>query len=208
MESIINFACDHASSAHWIFFLLLLLAGLNIPISEDIILLTGGALASTCLEGSVLHLFAWLYAGSWLSSWEAYWIGRYFGPKLYDVHWFRRIINPRRIRRLHHYYEKFGVLTFIVTRFFPGGVRNALFMTCGLGKMPFHIFIMRDGLASLISVSTIFSIGYYLGANHQAIIKFLHTYHEIAYGLIALVLIIGLFFLWKRHVNKNKSTTL
>jgi membrane protein DedA with SNARE-associated domain len=205
MESIINFACEYASSAHWIFFLLLMLAGLNIPISEDIILLTAGALASTCLEGSVLYLFAWVYAGSWISAWEAYWIGRYFGPKLYDFRWFRYILTPQRVKRLHHYYEKFGILTFMVARFVPGGVRNALYMTSGLGKMPFLIFIIRDGLSCIISATTIFSIGYYLGSNNQAIIKFVHTYREIAYTLFAVVLAVGLFFLWRYRRRSNNT---
>ena len=137
MESFVSFACENAHSAHWIFFLLLMLAGLSLPISEDIILLTGGAIASTCIPDETLHLFLWIYAGCWISAWETYWIGRYFGPKLYDIRWFRHIITPERIHRLHHYYEKFGVFTFIIGRFIPGGVRNALFMTAGLGKMPF-----------------------------------------------------------------------
>ena len=136
MESIFNFICLHIHDAYWILFLLLLLAGMNIPISEDLILLTGGALASTCLETSaqVWHLYFWIFLGCWVSAWEAYWLGRLLGPKLYEIKWFSRFITAKRISALHHYYERFGILTFIVGRFVPGGVRNALFMTSGLGR--------------------------------------------------------------------------
>ena len=44
MESIINLIIEHASHAHWIVFSLLMLAGLNIPISEDLMIITTGGI--------------------------------------------------------------------------------------------------------------------------------------------------------------------
>ena len=41
MESIIFFICEHCLHAHLIIFGLLMLAGLNIPISEDVLLIIG-----------------------------------------------------------------------------------------------------------------------------------------------------------------------
>jgi membrane protein DedA with SNARE-associated domain len=205
MESIITFACAHAHSAHWIFFLLLMLAGLNIPISEDLILIVSGALASTCIPNETLFLYGWVFAGCWLSAWEAYAIGRFLGPKVYDIRWFKHLVTPSRINRLHHYYEKFGVFTFIVGRFIPGGVRNALFMTAGLGKMPFLTFILRDGFACLISTSILFSIGYSLGNNYEAVFHYIKTYNEIAIGIL-LILILAVFArLWWLRRNSRKT---
>lgn len=196
MESIFTFACAHAHNAHWIFFLLLMLAGFSLPISEDLILLSAGALASTCIPNETLFLFAWVYAGCWISAWIAYTIGRKLGPKVYDLRWFRHIITRSRIERLHHYYEKFGVFTFIVGRFIPGGVRNALFMTAGLGKMPFLTFILRDGFACLISASVIFYIGYSLGANYESVIHYLKTYNEVVIVCIVLIIVTILTRVW------------
>lgn len=207
MESLIHFACTHAHSAHWIFFLLLMLAGLNIPISEDIILLTSGVIASICIPEETLHLFCWVFAGCWLSAWEAYAIGRFFGPKIYDIRWFRHIITKERIERLHHYYEKFGVFTFIVGRFIPGGVRNALFMTAGLGKMPFWKFILRDGFACLISSTVIFSLGYSLGQNYHVVLHYFKTYNEIVVGIILLVILgVGSRLLFLRNRDHSDSS--
>lgn len=205
MEALINFTCAHAHSAHWIIFLLLLLAGLNVPISEDLLLLTGGVIASTCIPDETFHLFAWIYAGCWISAWEAYWIGRHFGPRLYQISWFQRILTPKKIVRLHHYYEKFGVFTFMLGRFIPGGVRNALFITAGLGKMPFLKFILRDGFAALISASTIFYIGFSFGRNHETIARFVHTYQNIVIAIICLFIIGGCsLYFWQ----KSKPETL
>ncbi|HEV8053056.1 MAG TPA: DedA family protein [Parachlamydiaceae bacterium] len=204
MESIVNFACAHVHSAHWIFFLLLMLAGLSFPISEDLILLSAGALASTCIPDETFFLFCWLYAGCWFSAWEAYGIGRYFEPKIYDLRWFRHIVTRERITRLHHYYEKFGVFTFIIGRFIPGGVRNALFMTAGLGKMPFLTFILRDGFACLISTSVLFYIGYSLSANYELVIYYFKTYNVVVIVCIILIITIILTRVWWIK-SKHKS---
>jgi len=204
MEDTLNFACEHAHSAHWVIFILLMLAGLNIPISEDILLLTAGAIASTCIPERTFHLFAWVLVGCWISAWEAYGIGRYFGPKLYDIRWFHRIMNPAKIEKLHYYYEKFGVFTFIIGRFCPGGVRNALFMTAGLGKMTFWKFILRDGVACIISVSTLFYIGFSLGENSHAIIHYIRKYNHFAFAIIALALVIsGIIYFFRQPEDKT-----
>lgn len=202
MENLFANLCEHAHSAHWIIFCLLMLAGLNLPISEDLLLLTGGALASICIPEQRLHLFLWIYAGCWISAWEAYWIGRLLGPKLYDVRWFNRVLTRRRITQLHHYYEIFGIFTFIFGRFIPGGVRNALFMSAGLGKMPFMKFILRDGFASLLSTTIIFSLGFLFAKNYTIIIHAFKTYNLIMLGVLVLILTAIATYVWcKKTVN-------
>lgn len=202
IENLFTYICENADSAYWIIFALLMLAGLNIPISEDILLLTGGALASTCVPEHALKLYIWIYLGCWLSAWEAYWIGRLLGPKLYQIRLFHHIINPSRVERLHYYYEKFGVFTFIVGRFVPGGVRNALFISSGLGKMPFLTFILRDGLACLISSLTIFSLGYKFAENHDVIIATVRKYDLYAIMVVAFIFITAISIILYRHSKK------
>ncbi|MGA8165443.1 MAG: DedA family protein [Waddliaceae bacterium] len=186
METFFSIACEHAHAAHWIFFLLIMLAGLNVPISEDIILITAGALASTGIFEQSTRLFIWLFLACWFSAWEAYWLGRLLGPKLFHNRWFGRILTLKRIERIHNHYEKFGFLTFIVGRFIPGGVRNALFMTSGLGKMPFLKFILRDLPACLLSVSLLFYLGFLFGENYTIIIQYFKSYHLAITGILAL----------------------
>jgi len=206
METLISQACAQAHVAHWIFFLLIMIAGLNVPISEDIVLITAGAMASTCIPEHTIRLFTWLFFACWFSAWEAYWLGRLLGPKLYDIKWFSHILTLKRIERLHHYYEKFGFLTFMVGRFIPGGVRNALFMTSGLGKMPFLKFILRDFPACLLSVSCLFYLGYIFGQNYHTIIKFIETYNMVTLMIIALSLMMFFTIKWllKRWISRSQ----
>lgn len=205
MEVYYTSLCDIANNAHWIFFLLLMLAGLNFPISEDIILLTGGAIASTCIPDDTIKLYLWIYFGCWISAWEVYWIGRLLGPKLYNIKFLARFVTPEKVDKLHYYYEKFGIFTFVIGRFIPGGVRNALFLSCGMGKMPFIKFILRDGLAALISTATLFSIGFQFGKNYPIIVNSFKTYNFYIICIVFTLLLSFLIYAWYTHKKQTKN---
>jgi membrane protein DedA with SNARE-associated domain len=204
METFISWICENAHDAYWIIFLMLMLAGLNVPISEDLMLLIGGMIASTCIPDQWLHLFIWVWIGCYFSAWEAYFIGRLLGPKLYNIKWFSHVITQHRIERINHYYEKFGILTFIVGRFCPGGVRNCLFMTAGLGKMPFLKFALRDGLACFISSNVLFHIGYKFGEHRTVLLHYFRNYEIILISIVVLIIVFICSIIW---IKKNKGTT-
>jgi membrane-associated protein len=207
MNEIFQFICTHAHYSDVILFTLLMLAGLNVPLSEDLILLTAGAIVSTCIPDHYWGMYFWLFLGCWISAWEAYWIGRLLGPKLYQIKWFNWAINEQRIARLSHYYEKFGIFTFIIGRFFPGGVRNALFMTAGMSKMPFLTFIMRDGIAALISSSILFYLGYIFGQNYDLIVHTFIRYNKIFIScLLILAILITLGWWVRKKFNGSNNT--
>lgn len=201
MESALSLICEHAHHAHWLVFFLLLLAGLNVPISSDVIILTAGAIASTCIPEHAYSLYAFIYVGYALAAWEAYWIGRLLGPQLYRFRWLSHVITPTRLEKLRHYYAKYGLLTFIVGRFIPGGVRNAMFMSSGLIKMPFHLFILRDGLAAFISSLFLFSVGFIFGEHIEEVKYYFYRYAEIILALGCLGIVCA--FAYFRYKKKR-----
>ena len=84
MESINRVYYENVHLAHCMIFFLLLLAGLNVPLSEDLLVLAGGYLAGRHAPESVILWYRFIFAGCWLSAWECYWMGRLLGPKLYQ----------------------------------------------------------------------------------------------------------------------------
>lgn len=204
LESLFFYICEHVHYAPWILFSLLLLTGLCIPISEDLLLLSGGVIASTCLSGHAIELYGWLFSGSLLAAWEAYWIGRLLGPKLYQVPVFKSIVTPHRLEVLRDYYARFGLFTFIVGRFCPGGIRNALFMSSGLSKVPFQNFILRDTLACLISTLSFFFLGYKFGQHFDLINSFFKRYTEAFLGLMILLALMGFIYFWRYHMTNKR----
>lgn len=203
MESLLSYICDNADQAHWIIFCLLLLSGLNLPISEDIMLLGGGAIASLCIPDHALRLYLWIFFGCYLSAWEVYWIGRLLGPRLYQIRLFKSIITQKRLNLLRHYYAKFGVFTFIVGRFCPGGIRNALFLSSGLTKMPFYLFILRDGAACLLSSFVLFNIGYHFAENIDQIFHFFYRY--TFWFMTGLLSFAAAGFLYYRYSSRKEN---
>ncbi len=202
-DSILLFASNHAETSHWFFCLLILLGGLNVPISEDVVLITAGALTCTYCPDLAPTQFTWLLLTCWVAAWESYWIGRLVGPKLYSIKWFSPIFNPQRIAKLHYYYNKFGVFTFIIGRFIPGGVRNCLFMSSGLGKMPFSLFILRDLPACLISVTFLYFLGYAFGQHLEQVLQIFQTYQHIFLGF--LLVLVCMIFVIKRQNTLGKT---
>lgn len=205
MESLFAYVCEHAEYAHLIIFFLILLTGISVPISEDVLLLIAGGIASSCSPDSAFYFYIWIFFACWFSAWEAYWIGRLLGPKLFNIGWFARIMTPERLEKLKSYYLRFGVFTFIVGRFIPGGVRNAIFMSSGLTKMSFPLFVARDGVACLIASSTIFYLGYVSGKNIDLILKYFVMYERVILGLLILLVAIAgiLIYYYNRKQTLN-----
>lgn len=191
MESLFSTICENADKAHWIIFLSLLLTGLNIPLSEDLLILGGGAIAASCLPEHTARMYLWIYCGCIFSAWEAYWLGRLLKDRLSSIPLIRSVVTPSRLDFLKKFYARFGSLSFFIGRFCPGGVRNALFISSGLTKMPFPLFMLRDGCAAALLTGLYFYIGYAFGQNFDLLVDHFHHYlHEflaIAAALIALV---------------------
>jgi membrane-associated protein len=161
---ILGLIAKYPQNSHWIIFLSLIIAGFNIPISEDLILFTSGVLASQAQDTDT-RWFLWMAAffGAYISDWIAYWTGRWFGPKIFTIKWLSKIVKKERIEKMHSFYEKWGFLAFLVGRFVPFGVRNCLFISAGMGNMSFTKFLFIDGFASLISTTSAFLLAYVLG---------------------------------------------
>jgi len=204
MNTIIQFIFEHAHLAHWIIFGALMLAGMNIPISEDLMVIISGVLAATVVPENTYWLFTAVFLGCYLSDWVCYWIGRKLGPKLWNFRWFAKTVNKKRIEQIHGYYEKYGFLTLLIGRFIPFGVRNCLFLTAGIGRMHFGKFILSDGIACIISNLTLFSIAYYAGKNYETILPFLKTFNLLIFGFF-LVSIIGVIWYKKRTSNTKRT---
>lgn len=199
METIIQLIFEHAQYAHWIIFGALMLAGLNVPISEDLMIIFSAVLAATVIPENTAKLFAAVFLGAYISDWACYWIGRHFGPKLWKISWFAKTFDPKKIDRLHHYYAKYGFLTLLIGRFIPFGVRNGLFLTAGLGKMHFGKFLLSDGIACLLSNVALFSLAYAVGKNYASLLSAVKTFNIFLFAAFT-ISIIG--FIWYKRRKK------
>lgn len=170
MQDIIIYIQSHVETAPLIIFGLLCLAGFNIPVSEDLMLFISALLAAKHPD-HLVPLFVGVYAGAYVSDVICYWLGRLLGPKLWEIKWFAGMVKKERVEAMHSFYEKYGVLTLILGRFIPFGVRNGLFLTAGLSKMHFIKFALSDLLAATISCSIFFYLYFTYGESMIEVIK-------------------------------------
>ena len=198
MESIFAFVSEHAIYAHWVIFGLLMLAGLNIPISEDLVILSSGVLASTIIPENTWKIFLAIFLGAYLSDCFVYFIGYRFGHKLWTMAWFSKMIKEERLAQVKRFYARFGMLTLFVGRFIPFGVRNCLFLSAGIGKMRPWKFVVSDGMACMISNTTLFSLAYFFGMHSSHLLNSL-KYVKIAIFSGFCLAVLG--FIWYKRLN-------
>lgn len=187
MDIFLTFIQAHTEYAPWIIFGALLLAGFNIPVSEDAMLFISALLARNSPE-HLPQLFLGVYLGAFFSDLICYSIGRFLGPKVAHTPFFSKWVPDERINKIHSYYEKYGIATLIVGRFIPFGVRNGLFLTAGLGSMSFVKFFISDLFACTLSTVIFFTIYYHYG---QTVIDTVRTANT---ALFVIALLAALLF--------------
>jgi membrane-associated protein len=198
METFMLFIQENAANAHYIIFGLLLLAGFNIPVSEDGMLFISALIASKYPENFYL-LFFGVYLGAYFSDLICYGLGRHFGPKIWKIKFFAKIVSPEKVDQLGGFYKKYGVFTLLLGRFIPFGVRNGLFLTAGLSKMNFLKFALSDLLACTISCTLFFNLYYKFG---DTVIEYVKKGNMIIFGVF-LIAICFYFIKRKRLINQK-----
>jgi len=190
MESLFTWLSEVGPYAPLIIFALLVVTGFSLPVSEDLLLLASGALASTILPEYTVELFCAAFFGSFISDCIAYGLGRMVGDKIYQMK------APEKMLRLASFYKKYGVLTLFVGRLIPFGIRNGIFMTAGAAKMQFYKFLLADGIACLGFSALLFYLAYSCGKNYESISDSINLV-----GLFVLVSIAlgALFYFWAKR---------
>lgn len=200
MESILAFIQTYVSS-YWpiTVFVLLILAGFNLPISEDVVIILSTIMVHQD-PSSMVPTYIALYTGIFLSDLIVFTIGTLLSKGFLQFKFFKRMLSPERMNWVSKKLEKHGFATFIICRFIPFGVRNALFLSCGFARLSYLKFILFDSIASLISSSTLFFTVYYLGEVAQNSIKIVGF---VLFGLLVAAAIA--FFIFKRYQKKNAA---
>jgi membrane-associated protein len=90
-----------------------------------------------------------------------YWIGRYFGPKVFG--WENsRFFNKAAFEKAHAFYEKHGGITLIVARFMPF-FRTFTPFVAGVAAMTYTKFLFFSVAGALLWVVSLTTLGYLIG---------------------------------------------
>jgi membrane protein DedA with SNARE-associated domain len=205
MQALIDYIVIHSEQAYLFVFGAILLAGLNIPISLDIIMILSAFLAAQIIPEQMISLYLSLFLGCYFSAWIAYGMGRLLGKHLMRYRWFASLFPEKRMQNIKDFYEKHGFWTLALGRFIPFGVRNCIFMTTGMSKMSFTKFAIRDLFASFFWSSSTFFLFYSLGKNFDLLCSYAKTFNFLLFTAFG-VTVIGLIW-YKRKKRARKKVT-
>jgi membrane-associated protein len=154
----------------WVYLILFLIVfcetGLVVTpfLPGDSLLFIAGALTATGSGAGQLDLFMLnilLVAAAVLGNTTNYWIGRYFGPKVFG--WEdTRFFNRRAFDKAHAFYERHGGKTIVLTRFLPI-LRTFAPFVAGVAQMTHARFQSYNVAGGLLWVVSLTLAGYLFG---------------------------------------------
>jgi len=206
MNTIADLLYSFAPHVQYISFGLLILAGFNMPVSEDIVFIISASIASTIVPQNTTMIFAGCFLGAYLSDLIAYTLGRYGIVYLLRFRFFNRLLPEKKVETIQNYFRKYGGKTLFFGRFIPFGVRNVLFMTSGLTKMRLVKFMVIDLCALTVTSSVLFGTGYAFGKNYKTILPYLNRYKIILFGIFLVTLVV-IYFLKKKGTGNRLNDT-
>jgi membrane protein DedA with SNARE-associated domain len=160
----------------------LFLASLNVPMSEDLIIITGAILSRAAPDNLVPNLLA-IFFGAVLSDYMVFGIVTQIRKGAIKCRFISGLLPQKRHDKMRYYFDKYGIFTFIVCRFIPFGVRNSLCIASALSGLRFRTFVLFDTTAAIISVNTLFFLVYFLGEQIEKPFK--------TVGIILFILLVG-----------------
>ena len=150
----------------WIYLILFLIifceTGLVVTpfLPGDSLLFVAGAIAATgAME--VQWLAALLMLAAFSGDNTNYWIGRYFGPRIF-THADSRLLNRAHLEKTRQFYEKHGGKTVIFARFLPI-IRTFAPFVAGIGRMMYPHFVAYSAFGSVFWISFFVFGGFFFG---------------------------------------------
>src|ERR1043165_1917709 len=126
----------------------------------DSMLFAFGALAAQTSQLSV-HVSAIVFlAAAFLGNLSNYFIGRFIGPKVYEKNY--KLIRREYLDRTHKFFERYGAMTIIYTRFAPI-LRTFAPFIAGVGQMKVSKFIVYNFIGGFLWVMAFTYAGFFFG---------------------------------------------
>lgn len=155
-------------------------------VEGDITLLISGAMAHSNFFGkySFFKVFLAGTLGGMAGDSFGYWVGRIFHEKAKDYR-FYQMAQPR-IEKL---IDKFGGFAIVISKYIYG-IRAAMCVFYGIGKMPFYRFVILDAISCSIWVLLLGGVGYFFSGAITSIIGDFKQVGIAAFFLILFAIIL------------------
>jgi len=163
----------------------------------DSLLFAAGAIAATgALD--VRLLFLLLAAAAILGNTVNYSIGHFVGPRVFRSDQSHPLLNRQHLDRAHAFFEKYGGMAVVLTRFVPI-IRTFVPFVAGAGAMRYATFALFNVLGGALWVGICLGAGYAFG--NVPVVK--NNFSLVAIGIVA-VSLLAMVVEWLRHRKKGR----
>jgi membrane-associated protein len=167
----------------------------------DSLLFAAGALAATGAF-DVRLLFLLLVVAAVLGNTVNYAIGSYVGPRVFRAEeatgtW-SRLLNRQHLERAHAFFEKYGGMAVVLTRFVPI-IRTFVPFFAGAGAIRYGTFALFNQLGGILWVGICVGAGYLFG--NIPVVK--NNFTVVALGIVA-VSLMPMLVEWLKHRKKGR----
>jgi membrane-associated protein len=163
----------------------------------DSLLFAAGALAATGAF-DVRWLFLLLAGAAILGNTVNYSVGHFIGPRVFRSDETHPLLNRQHLDRAHAFFEKYGGMAVVLTRFVPI-IRTFVPFVAGAGAMRYSAFALFNVLGGALWVAICLGAGYAFG--NVPIVK--NNFSLVALGIVA-VSLIPMVVEWVRHKHKGQ----
>jgi membrane protein DedA with SNARE-associated domain len=177
----------------WLYF-----TGIGIPPcpEEAGILYAASVTAST---PEVRWWLAWPAAGLGIicADTTLYGLGRWWGPRLFEYRWVRRIVKPDRRRRIEDRFKKHGLKLLLTARLLPP-LRTGVFLLAGALRYSFATFLLADAIYAVVGVGLFFFLG-------TGLVELLHRLGHWGWYLAAGAVVLYLLYRYYRYLQAREA---
>ena len=165
----------------------------------DSLLFAAGALAARG-DLDVRLLFLLLAGAAILGNTVNYSIGRFVGPRVFRGETTHRLLNRQHLDRAHAFFEKYGGMAVVLTRFVPI-IRTFVPFVAGAGAMRYPTFALYNVAGGVLWVGICLAAGYLFG--NVPVVK--NNFSLAALGIVA-VSMIPMLVEWMKHKRKGQRS--
>ena len=179
-------------------FLLIMLESTLVPIPSELVMPFAGYLASQG-EFSLPVILVINSVGAVLGSGVCYGIGVVGGKPFLVSYGKYFLVRQHEIERTEAFFARHGKKTIFIARFLPV-IRHIISVPAGIARMPLPGFFLQTFLGATLWGGTLILLGYYVGANWEALTGALKRVDHVIGAILVLALVaLGIRFVVRRR---------
>ena len=179
---------------------IILLAGVGIPVSEEILVIPSGFLIAKGVFG-LWWTVGLIWAAVVLADLIWMLLVRRYSHVLLRWKFFRRMFHPRRILEIKHLLDRYGPWVIIMGRVLPAA-RTPTITAAGLAHMKMPSFMLGECVGAAKSVGWQLAFGWLLATSLSASRKAHHIESAVLIGCGVALVVAAIW--WRRHRRKRR----